>query len=363
MDYRHSRSDDAGQGNICMKYMPWVAFVLSLVITLLLTPLVRSLAERFGAVAIPRERDVHKKPLPRWGGLAMVGGFMLTMAVVFFWVIGRHIFLKHDALPWDRPEYIKMAGVTLAILLITVMGAIDDKIEVSAKIQTLALVAAGLILYFSHIRIEGITNPLHLGPPLKGGRYNPETWVAFAGWFSALATVLWTFGVAKTVDFIDGLDGLAAGVCAICATTLAIMSGIHSAQTGQYETTIMAAGLVGCCFGFLRYNWNPASIIMGTVGAQFLGFMLATISMIGTMKIAATLAVCFPFIVLAVPVGDGIRVVITRLIKRTPAYLPDKTSHIHHILINRGFSTKNAVWLIYGFTFCCCSLALLLYIH
>jgi UDP-GlcNAc:undecaprenyl-phosphate GlcNAc-1-phosphate transferase len=346
-----------------MKYMPWVAFVLSLALTLFLTPAVRALAFKYGAVAIPRERDVHKKPLPRWGGLAMVGGFLSTMAIAFAWGIARHTLLKHGVSPWNSEQILKMAGVTLAILLITVVGAIDDKIEVSAKVQSLALAGAGLILYFCHIRIEGITNVFHAAPIPKGHHYNPENWVSFAPWFSAFATILWTFGVAKTVDFIDGLDGLAAGVCAICATTLAIMSGLASAQTGQYEVTIMAAALVGCCFGFLRYNWNPASIIMGTVGAQFLGFMLATISIIGTMKIAATLAVLFPLLVLFVPVGDGIRVVVGRLIKRTPAYLPDKTSHIHHILINKGLSTKNAVWVIYGLTICCCCLALFLYIH
>ena len=346
-----------------MKYMPWVAFLFSLIFTLWLTPIVRDLANRYGAVAVPRDRDVHKKPMPRWGGIAMVGGFLLTMAGVFIWGIARHLFLNHDALPWNHDQLIKMVGLTLAILVITVVGAIDDKIEVSAKVQSLALAGAGAILFFSHIRIDGISNFIHPVPPLPGHAYNPQNWYPFAPWFSAFATILWTFGVAKTVDFIDGLDGLAAGVCAICSITLAIMSGLASAQTGQYETTILAAGLVGCCFGFLRYNWNPASIIMGTVGAQFLGFMLATISMIGTMKIAATLAVLMPLLVLFVPVGDGIRVVVGRLIKRTPAYLPDKTSHIHHILINKGLSTKNAVWVIYGITICFCSLALFLYIR
>ncbi len=112
-------------------------------------------------------------------------------------------------------------------------------------------------------------------------------WLEFPKWFADFATVLWVFGVAKTVDFIDGLDGLAAGVCAICAATLALMS----AQVHQYEVTIIAATLVGVCLGFLRFNSNPATIFMGTVGAQFLGFTLAAISIIGTFKIAATVSV------------------------------------------------------------------------
>jgi len=346
-----------------MKYMPWVAFLLSLIVTLWLTPKVQELAQKYGAVAIPRERDVHKKPIPRWGGMAMVGGFLVTMAIVFAWKLIQHAFVIHDAIPWNHAQILKMIGLTLAIILLTVVGAIDDKIEVSAKVQSLTLAGAGLLIYLVNIKIDGITNFFAPGPAVIGHHYNPAKWYAFAPPFAAFATILWTFGVAKTVDFIDGLDGLAAGVCAICATTLAIMSGLASQQTGQYEVTIMAAALVGCCFGFLRYNWNPASIIMGTVGAQFLGFMLATISILGTMKIAATLAVAFPLLVLFVPVFDGIRVVVGRLIKRTPAHMPDKTSHIHHILINKGLSIKGAVFVIYGLTICCCGLALFLYIH
>ena len=169
---------------------------------------------------------------------------------------------------------------------------------------------------------------------------------------------MWVFGVAKTVDFIDGLDGLAAGVCAICAATLALMS----AQAHQYEVTVIAATLVGVCLGFLRYNRHPSSIIMGTVGAQFLGFTLAAISIIGTFKIAATVSVALPLLVLGIPIFDGIRVVTQRAIARTPAYLPDKTSHIHHILLKRyNGSQRRAVFVIYGLTAVLCAVALALF--
>ena len=220
--------------------LPWLAFGLAVGLSYLLTPVVGRLATRFGAVAVPRERDVHKKPLP----------------------------------------------------------------------------AAG--------------------------------------------TILWVFGVAKTVDFIDGLDGLAAGVCAICATTLALMSA--AARSPQYEVTIIAATLVGVCVGFLRFNKHPASIIMGTVGAQFLGFTLAAISIIGTFKIAATVSVALPVLVLGVPIFDGIRVVTQRTIARTPAYLPDKTSHIHHILLKKyDGSQRRAVYMIYALTASFCAVALVLF--
>jgi UDP-GlcNAc:undecaprenyl-phosphate GlcNAc-1-phosphate transferase len=333
-----------------------IAFVLALAFTYLFTPIVIKLAFRFGAVAVPRERDIHKKPLPRWGGIAMVCAFLLTLGLVYSWSVIRN-FQHHLAAPWNEHQLFQFLGIGLATLLITVVGALDDKIEISAVVQSLTLIGAGALLVLFGVRIEGITNPLYNPVHPAIHKYDPGSWLAFPKWFSSVATIIWVFGVAKTVDFIDGLDGLAAGVCAICAATLALMS----AQVGQYEVTIMSAALMGVCVGFLRFNYNPASIIMGTVGAQFLGFVLAAIAVIGTFKIAATVSVALPLIVLGVPIFDGIRVVTQRTINRTPAYLPDKTSHIHHLLINRGLSQKSAVWVIYGITAGFCAVALLIF--
>ncbi|MEO7717241.1 MAG: MraY family glycosyltransferase [Capsulimonas sp.] len=332
-----------------------IAFALSLALTYLLTPLVRKLAIRFGAVAIPRDRDVHSEPVPRWGGVSMVVAFLVTLGAIFVYTLLRNDH-RHFATPWTDHQLHQFVGIFLATLLIAIVGALDDKFELSAIWQSLALAASGLILYLSGASIEGMGNPFYNAPATVHG-YDPHSWIQFPEWFQAVATVIWVFGVAKTVDFIDGLDGLAAGVCAICATTLALMS----AQTGQYEVTIIAAAVVGVCVGFLRFNYNPATIIMGTVGAQFLGFILAAISVVGTLKIPATVSVLLPLLVLGVPIFDGIRVVTQRAIKRTPAYLPDKTSHIHHILINKGLSVKRAVWVIYALTACLCLVALVVF--
>ncbi len=332
---------------------PWVAFALALALAYGLTPLARMLAFRFGAVAVPRERDVHKQPLPRWGGLAMVAAFLLTLALVYV-----SLSALRPVFPWTAHQLQQFAGVMLAATLVAVVGTLDDKFEMSALWQSLGLIAAGVVLVSFGVRIEGMTNPFahaSAAPPRHG--YDPATWLAFPPWFSSVATVVWVFGVAKTVDFLDGLDGLAAGVCAICGTTLALLS----AQVGQYEVTIIAAALVGACLGFLRYNYNPATIIMGTVGAQFLGFVLAAIAVIGTVKIPMAISVALPVLVLGVPIFDGIRVVTQRTLNRTPAYLPDKSSHIHHLLINRGLSQRRAVWVIYGITACFCAMALLLF--
>lgn len=336
--------------------LPWLAFLLALVLSWLLTPWVGKLATRFGAVAVPRERDIHKKPLPRWGGLAMYGAFVVTLIVVYVY----HS-LYHAQYPWTHLQLLRFSGVLIAASVVAVVGVIDDKYEVSALWQSLALISAGMILVLFDVRIDGITNPFaSVAVQTAAHSGDPNNWIQFPYWFSAAGTILWVFGVAKTVDFIDGLDGLAAGVCAICASTLALMSA--AARAPQYEVTIIAATLVGVCLGFLRFNKHPASIIMGTVGAQFLGFTLAAISIIGTFKIAATVSVALPVIVLGVPIFDGIRVVTQRAIARTPAYLPDKTSHIHHILLKKyGGSQKRAVWMIYGITAGFCAVALALF--
>jgi UDP-GlcNAc:undecaprenyl-phosphate GlcNAc-1-phosphate transferase len=331
--------------------LPILSCLLAGVLTALLTPLVKKLAMRYGAVAVPRERDVHKAPVPRWGGLSMFAAFVIT-------ILAAHVYLTFEHIPTDKHLLNEFIGVAIGATIVAIVGALDDKFELSPVIQSLSLIVAGIILVMFGVRIGGITNPFTTGLiPEHVTHYDPRSWVAFSPWLSDLFTILWVFGVAKTVDFMDGLDGLAAGICAISGATLALMA----AQVGQYGVSIVAAALVGVCVGFLRDNYNPATIIMGTVGAQFLGFVLAAIAVIGTFKIAATLSVALPILVLGVPIFDGVRVVTQRLIERKPAYLPDRSRHLHHILINRGLSTKQAVWVIYAIAAICCAAALVVF--
>jgi UDP-GlcNAc:undecaprenyl-phosphate GlcNAc-1-phosphate transferase len=335
--------------------LPPLSFILAAILCFLLTPIVKNWAIRHGAVAIPRERDVHTKPIPRWGGIAMYASYMLTLIAILLWYIVRHnMYPSVPTIPWNMQEMRQYGGVLGGATLVAIVGALDDKYDLSATLQSLALIGAGLILYFCNVRIEGITNPFNVFSAAPGAAmYDPRSWVEFRPGWSCLFTVLWVFGVAKTVDFMDGLDGLAAGICAISGFTLALMA----AQARQYEVSILAAALVGVCVGFLRHNYNPATIIMGTVGAQFLGFLLAAIAVIGTFKMAATVSVALPILALGVPIFDGVRVVAERTIKHKPAYMPDRTSHLHHILINHGLSIKQAVWVIWVIATILCGIA------
>jgi UDP-GlcNAc:undecaprenyl-phosphate/decaprenyl-phosphate GlcNAc-1-phosphate transferase len=333
--------------------LPLVAFALATILSTLFTPFVRQLAERAGAVAVPRERDVHKTAVPRWGGIAMYAAFMITLGVVYVF-----IYFDRRHFPWGLHELRQFAGLLIGATIVAISGAVDDKYDLSPMWQALALTVAGAVLVIFDVRIDGVSNPFAHGLSLAPDKpHDPRTWIGFPKYIGGPLTILWVFLVAKTVDFMDGLDGLAAGISAISGATLALMA----AQAGQYEVSIIAAAVVGVCVGFLRHNYNPASIIMGTVGAQFLGFILASIAIIGAFKLAAALSFSLPVIALGVPIFDGLRVVAQRTLNRTPAYKPDNTSHLHHILINHGMSQRQAVLVIYGIVTVLCAIALVVF--
>lgn len=322
-----------------------MAVLCSATIAVLLTPLVKRLASKAGVVRAPRVRDVHSRPIPLWGGLAMVAAFYLTVLVLRPFV-GEHFGVT------TRPGEHPILGILLGAGLVALIGLLDDKYELSAVKQTLGLLGGGLIAALFGASIKGLTNPF--APPSASG-YTFHNYIDL-GWMSVPVTMLWIFLVAKTFDFLDGLDGLAAGVCAIASATMGLLAAVR----GDVAVALMAGALSGACLGFLRHNYNPASIFMGTVGAQFLGFVLAALSVVGAFKIQATLAVAIPLLVLGVPVFDGLFVIAKRLWLRQDPSKPDSTSHIHHRLRNRGLSVKQTVWAIYALTAVCCTAALLL---
>ena len=329
-------------------YQMALAALLSGVLTMLLTPLVGRLATRAGVVREPRARDAHKKPTPLWGGLAMYAGFIATVLLVRLW---GH-FSGGDSLGMVRHGEHPVVGILVGGTLIAVVGLLDDKYELSAWKQMLSLLAGGLVAAVLGVRIVAITNPF---VPIGPAGYGPENYLELGHWSIPL-TLLWIFVVSKTFDFLDGLDGLAAGVCAISATTM----GLLAAQSGDVAVALLSGALVGACVGFLRHNYNPASIFMGTIGAQFLGFILASLSIVGAFKIPAAISVVIPLLVLGVPVFDGLFVIGKRIWLRTDPTKPDRSSHIHHRLLRRGLSTRQAVWTVYALTSACCAAALLL---
>lgn len=300
-----------------------LTFLIALMAAALVTPAVRALATRMGVIDQPDERRVHRKATPRWGGLAIYIGFWVAVVPVAIWL---------DL--WNNV----LTAILVLGTAIAVFGMYDDKRHVSPLWQMALLLGAGVALTLFGIRIAGVTHPL---APLMPGEYRPEYWLPL-GALSVPVTAVWVFVVTKTMDTIDGLDGLAAGVAAISASTLTLMA----VSERQLAIAIPAAALAGACVGFLRHNINPASIFMGTVGAQFIGFVLATLAVVGTFKVAATISVLVPLLVLGVPFFDAFFVVSRRVLARQPLHKADRR-HFHHWLVEQ-LGHRRAVVVIWG---------------
>jgi len=305
-----------------------LAAAIAFLVALVFTPLVRRLAERAGIVAHPGGRRIHSVPTPLMGGLAMYAAFMVAVPFVI----------------WLSPEMVlkkQAVGILLASTLVAVGGILDDKYELPGWAQALVILVGGLILALYGVRILYITSPVKI----------------VLGLFSIPVTMIWVLMVTKAVDCMDGLDGLAAGICAIAAFTLMIMA----IETGRQVSAAMAAALFGGTLGFLRFNYPPAKIFMGTIGAQFLGFTLAAISVLGAFKIPTLLAIVIPVLVLGVPLFDTTFVVLKRAVSGKKVHEAD-TTHLHHRLVGRGLTHQQTIWLIYGLTCVLCAAAYVLFV-
>lgn len=295
------------------------AFALSLLIAYLLTPWVRKSAIKLNIMVHPGGRRVHTRPMPLWGGIAIYAGFAVSALLLM------HFTAQKPACN------LPIIGVIVAGALLVTVGLVDDMKELSAKAQAGMIILSALLLMTFGVRIQFLTNPfggnMILLPPV----------------ISWILTLSWIFAVTKTIDFMDGLDGLAAGIGAIASGVLAIMAY----YSNQPHVALMAAALCGACIGFLRFNFNPAKIFMGTGGSQFIGFALGAISVIGAFKVAAAMAIALPVLVFGVPIFDAAFVIIKRLSNGQPLYIADK-SHLHHRLMQKGLSHKQAVYVIWG---------------
>ena len=314
---------------------------------ILATPAVRVWAERHGAVDNPEARRINTAPMPRAGGIAIYLGFVVATI------------LTVAARQWHSPRQPiwtpQVTGILVAITFVAAVGLLDDLKNLKAKWQALGIIGAALILAGFGVRIDGVTNPFGSA----SGSHAGANWQPFPLALSVLVTVVWVFIVTKTVDAIDGVDGLASGVCAIAAATLALMSA-QIRTTEGLTLPLMAAAVTGACLGFLRHNYHPARIIMGTIGSWVLGLSLAAISILGAFKAAALVSVLVPVLVFGVPIFDFTHVLTRRFLARVPLTVADKR-HLHHRLLDRGWNQKQVVWFIYSVTILLCVTALALF--
>lgn len=287
-----------------------VPFIIALVVSYLLTPGVKKVAIKVGAVDRPNARKVHTHVIPRLGGLAIYIGFM---AAVLFCV----------------PLHRELIGMLLGCTAIVAIGIWDDICNIPARVKLVGQIAAACIPVAFGIQIEWLTNPF--GDILV----LPE--------FIAIpVTIFWIIGFTNTVNLIDGLDGLAAGVAFIASISMFLLA----VNLNQFLPALIIVSMAGAALGFLQYNFNPAKIFMGDTGSMLLGYTLAVSAVLGLVKTAATVALVVPIIALGLPILDTTFAIIRRRMSGVPIFQPDK-GHLHHRLLALGMTQKQAVLIMY----------------
>ena len=288
----------------------FVPFLIALIVAYVLTPGVKKLAIKVGAVDKPNARKVHTHAIPRLGGLAIYIGFM---AAVLFCVPVRH----------------ELLGLLLGCTAIVALGIWDDICNIPAKVKLVGQIVAACIPIAFGIQIEWLTNPF-------------GTLIVLPELVAVPVTIFWIIGFTNTVNLIDGLDGLAAGVSFIASVSMFLLAYTMN----QYLPAMIIVAMAGAALGFLQYNFNPAKIFMGDTGSMLLGYTMAVAAVLGLVKTAATIALVVPLIALGLPILDTLFAIIRRKMSGVPIFQPDK-GHLHHRLLALGMSQKQAVLIMY----------------
>ncbi len=293
----------------------FLALLVAGLISLTVTPIVRVLAYKIGAVDVPKDnRRMHKKPMPLIGGLAIFTGF--TIAALLFCNITK-----------------TLLAAWIGGCIIVLLGIFDDRFALNPWVKLVGqIAAAAIVVFIGGVRIEQIN---------LFGHY-----IKF-GMFAIPITIFWIVGMTNAINLIDGLDGLACGVSAICSASLLIVTLLHA----DLQTAVITAILTGACLGFLPFNANPAKIFMGDTGALFLGYMLSVISITGFFKMTAMVSFLIPIIIFGYPLFDTAFAFCRRILSGRSPFSGDR-GHLHHRIIDMGFNVKQSVSILY----CICSL-------
>lgn len=307
-------------------YEYFISFALAFIVSFAATPIAKKVAFYIGAVDVPKDnRRMHKKPIARLGGLAIFSGFIMALlfGLMSTFIGGTGI------VPTGQ-----LLGLLVGVFIIVGMGIVDDIKQLGPKVKFLFQILAAIsVVWISGDKISVITNPF----AASGSTLGISDFIAYP------LTILWIVGITNAINFIDGLDGLAAGVSSISYLSLMFIAILD----GQTQTAMIIAILAGSALGFLPYNFNPAKIFMGDTGSTFLGFTLGVISIQGLMKTYATISIVIPVLVLGLPLFDTTFAILRRLIKRKPIMAPDR-GHLHHRLIDMGFSQRQSVVTMYA---------------
>ncbi|HER3514558.1 TPA: glycosyltransferase family 4 protein [Streptococcus pyogenes] len=311
----------------------------ALLMSLFLTPLVRFLAFRVGAVDNPNARRVNKVPMPTSGGLAIFMSFLVAS-------LGLIPIASKGAMFFGQTYFSYILPVVIGATVITLTGFLDDLYELSPKLKMFGILIGAVIVWaFTDFKFDSFKIPF--GGPL----------LVFGPFLTLFLTVLWIVSITNAINLIDGLDGLVSGVSIISLVTMAIVSYFFLPQK-DFFLTLTILVLISAIAGFFPYNYHPAMIYLGDTGALFIGFMIGVLSLQG-LKNSTAVAVVTPVIILGVPIMDTIVAIIRRSLSGQKFYEPDKM-HLHHRLLSMGFTHRGAVLVVYGITMLFSLISLLL---
>lgn len=308
-----------------------IAFLLAFIITFMTTPYTIKIARKVGAVDVPKDqRRMHKKSMPKFGGPAVILGFLV--AVMYLLIVKS---LEHSIDLFGSEQYgMKLLGMFLGIIVMSIFCVRDDIVTIKPITKLLGQVLAAIVVVAFGVRIDEIT-PAFL--PTE----------AFKELFSIILTIGWIVGVTNAINLIDGLDGLSAGISVISSVSLLIIFVLNGSPL---ISILLITALAGALVGFLPFNFAPAKTFIGDTGSNFLGFSLSIISILGVAKTYTAAVIVLPLLALGLPIFDTVWAIIRRLIKgkSIKAIFKADKGHLHHIIVARGFSQKQAVLILYG---------------
>jgi UDP-GlcNAc:undecaprenyl-phosphate GlcNAc-1-phosphate transferase len=297
-------------------------FIVAALTSALLTPLVRPVALRLGAVSYPGGRNINATPVPRCGGIAMCCAFLVALAALWM--------SKASVAETLHADGRRLVGLLAGGVGLCFVGAVDDTRRVPATYKLYAQIVAATVAFACGFRINAILLPF--------------VGTLSMGIFALPVTALWIVGITNAINLIDGLDGLAGGVAFFAAITNFVVAYVP----GATFVAVTMSAVLGAVLGFLFFNFNPARIFMGDSGSYFLGFVLGTMSLVGgSQKASTAVALLVPLLALGLPIMDTLFSIVRRFVERRPLFIGDR-KHIHHRLLDMGLTHRRAVLILYG---------------
>ena len=307
-----------------------IAFLLAFIVSFMVTPYSIKFAEKIGAIDIPKDnRRMRKKALPRLGGIAVIAGFAISVIYLI-----SVMYIEGSIDLFDENLYLKkLLGIGLAVLIIALIGILDDTKSLKPWQKLLAQIVAAIVTVAFGTKIDNINIP-----------YFSSLGLSYE--ISIFATIIWIVGITNAINLIDGLDGLSSGIALISCISLLIIFALNSSPM---IAILMITSLIGALVGFLPFNFSPAKTFIGDTGSNFLGYILSVVSILGVAKTYTAVVIALPMLVLGLPIFDVACAVIRRLIKgkSIKAIFQADKGHLHHRLIAGGFSQKQAVLILY----------------